>query len=394
MNKRIYEKTKYPGIWRHIKNKNYIVDICYKSIRTSISTLDGTRGGAKIYDIKVAKRIQDDPNIIKKVTLSISNKDTVEMAFNAYINDLKYNQNLVENTIRQKESIYKTYLSQYKKRKLTNINKDDIMAIKIEIDKRCSKNSAKYTAFKTVKSFFNWLVNQKIISESPAKEIRQFKKTKIIHTIWTPTQVNAFRETVKSDFNSEDTRQAYKARMIHLIINLDYALSGRIGETRGLQYKKINFETGKIIISAIADKSGNIIERTKTDDSTDTLIVPEQIMNEIKEYKQWIEKHMDIDITDDTPLFFSPDHPTKSYTPSVIRDTYKKYCNQCEEELPDMPIYNFRHSGVALMQDLGYEMYVIQARVRHKNIETTIDTYGSISEKTKRKLVEDISRFF
>lgn len=394
MDKRIYEKTKYPGIWRNIKNKNYIVDICSQNIRSSISTVDGTKSGAKILDIKVARRIQQDPSIIKRVSLSINNKDTVSKAWETYLYDAINNRNLKENTISGKKSTFKLYCKEIKDKRLVTVTKDDILQIKIKIDNNCEKDSSKYAALKTVKSFFNWLVDQKIISESPAKEIKQFPKTKIIHTIWSPSQVNIFRKTVENDFNNENTIVAYKARMIHLLVNLDYCMSARIGETRGLQFKKINYEAQTVTISAIANNSGHILEQTKTDVSKDTLDVPEQIINEIKEYSEWISKNLDIDITGETPLFPCPENTTKTYTATVIHDTYKKYCDLCEPKIPEMPIYNLRHSGVALMQELNYETYVIQNRVRHKNIETTIDTYGSISKNTKKKLVNDISKFF
>ena len=58
-----------------------------------------------------------------------------------------------------------------------------------------------------------------------------------------------------------------------------------------------------------------------------------------------------------------------------------------------MPIYNLRHSGATLMMEMNYEMYVIQNRLRHKNIETTIDTYGTVSNQVKKKLVNDLSKF-
>ncbi len=393
MDKKIYEKTRYTGIWRNKKNLNYVVDICHRGIRTSISTVDGTKSGAKIKDIKLAKRIQDDPTIIKKVSLSINNKDTVEQAFETYMYNAEFNRKLAPNTLAGKRYVFNQYMSHLKKKRIVNVTEDDILDIKIKIDKNCKKDSAKYSAFKTIKSFFNWLVDEKILSESPAKKICQFKKTKIVHTIWTPSQVGLFRKSVEKDFTSENILTQYKARMIHLIVDLDYAMSARIGEVRALQYKKIQFETCSILISATSGRNGEIVEKTKTDGSTDIIDIPQAVMNEIKEYIEWCEQNMEIKFTDDTPLFFSPENKNKAYSITVIHVLFKKYCSESEETLPEMPIYNLRHSGVALMQELGYEIYVIQNRVRHKNIETTIDTYGSISKQTKKKLVEDISRF-
>ena len=40
-------------------------------------------------------------------------------------------------------------------------------------------------------------------------------------------------------FNNTNLLVAYKARLIHLLVNIDYSLSARIGEIRALQYSKI-----------------------------------------------------------------------------------------------------------------------------------------------------------
>ena len=81
MDKKVYRNTKYPGIKQNIKNGNYIVDMFIDGKRSSVSTIDGKRTGAKILDIKTARKIQNDPTIQKRFTYSINNKTTVSEAF-------------------------------------------------------------------------------------------------------------------------------------------------------------------------------------------------------------------------------------------------------------------------------------------------------------------------
>ena len=52
MDLNIYEKTRYQNIYRHKKNKNYLIQI--KQPKTTISR---DRLGNKIFDIEVAKSI-------------------------------------------------------------------------------------------------------------------------------------------------------------------------------------------------------------------------------------------------------------------------------------------------------------------------------------------------
>ena len=84
MDKKIYEKTRYQNIWRHKKNKNYVIDIS-KPIKTSISKFDGV----KIFDITVAIRLRDSYNTSGK----ISENGTITTYWNKYIYDCQYIKN-------------------------------------------------------------------------------------------------------------------------------------------------------------------------------------------------------------------------------------------------------------------------------------------------------------
>ena len=392
MDKKFYRNTKYPGIKQNIKNGNYIVDMFIDGKRSSISTIDGKRNGAKILDIKTARKIQTDPTIQKRFTYSINNKTTVSEAFEKYMYDAKYNMNLAPRTLNSKRNTCNLYLiKEYGKKKLFSITKEDMLQVKIEIENRNKTSSSKYGVLRDIKAFFNWLVRNKIIDESPLSEIRQFKKEKVIHKIWSPSEVDKLRKACEEDFNNTNLLVAYKARLIHLLVNIDYSLSARIGEIRALQYSKILKDKNSIVINANIDRNCHITERTKTDNSKDILLIPKKIIEEIYEYREWIENHLEVEINEDTPLFcnFSTMNP---YSDQVIHELFKLYTEKAG--LPKIVIYNLRHSGVALMQELGVPLDAIQNRVRHKNIETTIDTYGNISNKTKQKIIEDISKFF
>ena len=392
MDKKTYRNTKYPGIKQNIKNGNYIIDMFIDGKRSSISTIDGKRTGAKILDIKTARKIQTDPTIQKRFTYSINNKTTVSEAFDKYMYDARYNMNLAPRTLISKRNTCNLYLiKKYGKRKLVSITKEDMLQVKIDIENRNKTSSSRYGVLRDIKAFFNWLVRNKIIDESPLAEIQQFKKERVIHKIWSPSEVDKFRKACEEDFDNPNLLVSYKARLIHLMVNIDYSLSARIGEIRALQYCKIIKENNSIIINANIDRNCNITERTKTDNSKDILIAPQKVIDEIFEFKEWILNNYNVEINENTPLFCNLS-TMKPYSDQVIHELFKLYTEKAE--ISKIVIYNLRHSGVALMQELGVSLDAIQNRVRHKNIETTIDTYGSISSKTKQKIVEDISKFF
>ena len=81
MNLNIYEKTRYQNIYRHKKNKNYLIQI--KQPKTTISR---DRLGNKIFDIEVAKSIAINPNVKEKKKVEISNKQTFDEMWLKYVN--------------------------------------------------------------------------------------------------------------------------------------------------------------------------------------------------------------------------------------------------------------------------------------------------------------------
>ena len=92
MDLKVYEKTRYQNIYRHIKNKNYLVRI-NKPVRTSITLINGQR----ILRLEDALKVRDNPKnkTTKKVDTSVlSNFDAVYIIYYLLKNKtLKYAQN-------------------------------------------------------------------------------------------------------------------------------------------------------------------------------------------------------------------------------------------------------------------------------------------------------------
>ena len=104
MDRKIYEKTRYQNIYRHKKNKNYLVMIS-KPVKTSISEIDGN----KIFDIKEAIDIRNNPKIKLQKGMEIANKSTFDSLWYNYIDWCKNIDKQAYNTYHKKEKIYNKY---------------------------------------------------------------------------------------------------------------------------------------------------------------------------------------------------------------------------------------------------------------------------------------------
>ena len=105
MNMKVYEKTRYQNIYRHRKNKNYMIMIS-KPVKTSISKIDGKR----ILSIEEALKIRDNPKIKQQKGLETVHKEDFDTLWCKYIEECKSVKKQAYNTTIRKEKDYNKYL--------------------------------------------------------------------------------------------------------------------------------------------------------------------------------------------------------------------------------------------------------------------------------------------
>ena len=116
MDKKVYEKTRHQNIYRHKKNKNYIV-MMSKPVKTSIATVDGK----KIMKLEDALKIRDNPKIKMQVGLEVTYKEDFDSLWNKYMDNCKNVQRQSYNTIRRKEIMYNKYAKNEFNKKVSKI---------------------------------------------------------------------------------------------------------------------------------------------------------------------------------------------------------------------------------------------------------------------------------
>ena len=99
------KKTRYQNIYRHKKNKNYVI-MMSKPVKTSIATIDGK----KIMKIEDSLKIRDNPKIKVQKGLEVTYKEDFYNLWEKYINDYKNIQRQSYNTIKKKEIMYNRYV--------------------------------------------------------------------------------------------------------------------------------------------------------------------------------------------------------------------------------------------------------------------------------------------
>lgn len=382
MNLNIYEKTRYQNIYRHKKNKNYLIQI--KEPKTTISK---DRLGNKIFDIEVAKLIAINPNVKEKKKVEISNKQTFDEMWLKYVNDCQNIKRLAFNTLNRKEKEYTKHFKDKFKKPITKITEDDLRQY---IEKEDTTLKEKNTLIKDLKAFFNWLVENKYIYKSPATYLKKYKVEKNIMKFWTPDNLSQFLSTLQKIIDNMELDREYRlwAYRIKIFTFIEISLGNRVGETRAIKYSSINRNHKTIQLRHSIDYNPNTkdyLANMKTRPSERDLEVTDTFIKEIENYRIFIENNTIYKVGDNDFILYNYELK-KPYSDSILRKYFYEFIEKAG--VPKIRPYDLRHTYVALMMSEGKELYHISKRLGHSQYSTTVDQYGHLDTQIKSEIAQ------
>lgn len=375
MNKKIYEKTRYQNIYRHIKNKNYIIEIS-KPRKTSISDYNGQ----KIYDINIAIKLRDETRNGKNIP-NASKEKSFEILWDKYIYECKYIKKYAYNTLKKKKNLYNKYFKNKIKGNITKLNK-------IYWNKFLEEQSAtlkqKNEMIKVLSAFYSWIDEENDTSLNPFLKIKKYKVEKAKMKFWIPEEIKQFLEIVEMDLDSQNLFIARRAWITWIMVIICFSTGDRIGETRAISFDVIDEKnlTMEIIHSIEYDpESDSFVGDTKTYSSKRIIEITEKLVDCIKKYRNFLVNILHNEIKESTLLFLN--HKTKKpYSDDTLRRYFHYYCDLAH--VTEIRLYDLRHTFAATMMLEGLEMYLFSEKMGHKSITTTIKEYGHLSDKAKR----------
>jgi len=386
MDKKVYEKTRYQNIYRHKKNKNYLIMIS-KPVKTSISSIDGK----KIYSIDEACKIRDNPKLKQQKGLEAIHKETFDILWEQYISDCKYIKKLAYNSINRKTKLYERYLKNQITKSLSKTDKT--FWAKFIDDAECSLKQKNHM-IKELKAFFNWCVDEENLIFNPLAKVKDYKVNNAEMKYWIPSEIKDFFDTLEIDLNSDDLNIKKKAYQIKTLALIGFAIGDRVGETRALSFGNLDITTGTLNIkhSINYDKtSDEFVSNTKTYESERIVDISEKLINGILDYKFFLINECDYDINDQTLIFLN--HSTKKpYSDTALRNNFNYYCDKAK--VKRIRMYDLRHTFVTTMMSEGLELYYISSIIGHKSYSTTVNKYGHLSTETKKRIAKTTDKYY
>jgi integrase len=162
---------------------------------------------------------------------------------------------------------------------------------------------------------------------------------------------------------------------LQVMMTLACCLGLRPSEFLGLQWPDIDFTRGVLMVSRSI--TGRYIEATKTPDSEDEVVLDSKVLGLLLQWKRECAHS-------DKQWLFSNVDTGRPFHADSLRSDHLRLVGQTID-IPNLGWYAFRHTYRTLIDDLGTPVGVQQKLMRHSDVRTTMNHYGSAYEKTKRR---------
>ena len=249
-------------------------------------------------------------------------------------------------------------------------------------------NSAKYPKGIT-QQVFDYAIKLNLISDNPMRNVRLPKKK--AHVL----EINKFYSTeeLKDFFTCLEDYGNLKFNAFFRIL----AFTGmRKGEALALEWSDIDFENKIIHITKGVSLDENdipIISTPKTNKSVRSVSIDNETVLTLKKWKlEQAQKLMKkgINSLNKHQLVFTYRN-NRLYRPCYVNDwldiIIKTY------NLKKITIHGFRHSHCSLLFEMGTPIQVVQERLGHTNIKTTMDIYTHVTEKQRDEIADNFAKY-
>lgn len=334
--------------------RKYFFRIKYKDILGNVHDYNSQKFKAKADAIN-AEALYRVEMLNKEMFI---NDVTIDSVFNQYF--LKHKQEVKKQTEIKIKNHYK-YLSILSKVKVNNLKYDHIKILKQQLD-----NANLSVAYKNkILGLFERLIKFSNKYYNTSSEILKFcDKYKEINMI--KKEMDYYTLEEYKQFDSVIDNFHY-----HIFFEILFYLGLRKGEAQALTWKDIDFkkEELKITKTLTTKIKGEkwTITSPKTKNSTRTLPVPKNVLNDLKKLHNEAKSYTDYN---DDWFVFGFSCPFKESTIFFYKNKYSKLAG-----VKEIRIHDFRHSCASLLINSGASISLVSKYLGHSNISITLNIY-------------------
>jgi len=287
---------------------------------------------------------------------------TFRAMYEIYLDDMQHRCR--QSTIDGKKHVFeKLILPYFGDKPVNKITPKDIRAWQNKLIQAEYSNAYLDRIQNMVTAMFNYAVDYYNLSENPCHKAGRMGKREVVVNFWTIDEFNRILTA------SEDDPTAYVSFL------LLYYSGIRFGEFLALTPQDFDFSNNTLNIDKSLQrvKKQDVITPPKTEKSIRTIIMPDFVMNEVKNY---MSKLYDLKETDRVFPF------TKSFINNAMARACKK------SGVKRIRIHDIRHSHASYLINLGCAPLLISERLGHEKVQTTLSTYSHLYPNKHQEVVD------
>lgn len=166
---------------------------------------------------------------------------------------------------------------------------------------------------------------------------------------------------------------------------LELATGMRRGEICALKWDDLNFRTGELHIQrqVYHVNHGVIISTPKTKSSDRTIVLPQSIVNVLKEYHARCDSEW---------IFPSPKKEGEPIDPTSVYRKMRKVLDRAQCKL--VRFHDLRHTFATTALEHGMDIKTLSAIIGHVSSATTLDIYSHITDEMQASAANKIEKHF
>ncbi len=167
--------------------------------------------------------------------------------------------------------------------------------------------------------------------------------------------------------------------LLYTIFYLALYTGMRRSEITGLKWKDINLSNALIEIRRTANVFNGefVYSKLKNESSRRQVAISDSLVQVLQEYKN----ERALFSNKEQAVFITPDgHPLR---PDYLTKKFKKICKKLE--FPEKRFHDIRHTHATWLLEEGVNPKIVQKRLGHARVETTLNIYSHISLNEQRK---------
>ena len=298
-----------------------------------------------------------------------------------YANDVKVS------SVRAREKAIQHAIERFNTKQIQTIKKHDYQRFVDDMSAQYSKNYVDSIVAST-NMIFKYANDMRLIKAMPSEGIKRPKKKVSVEEL---EDIEIHKKFLEKDelFQFLEVAKYHHSPQNSFEVFTTLAYTGmRAGELLALKWSDIDFENNTISITKTYYNPNNNkkhyqILTPKTESSIGKITVDPHVIQLLKDYKVNVQDTWKNELYVDNNFVFTDNN---GY-PLVIKKLQlwiKAILKKTDITNKQISTHSFRHTHCALLIEAGVHIKEIQERLRHKDINTTMNIYAKITNSYKK----------